>query len=87
MKVTVRKINDPDSPYKTEYIFEMDRNPNDATSTDKLLGTNIQAMADAMKTAMGMKDSGREYITVKIVSPYWCTKMPEWTECKKDKSL
>jgi hypothetical protein len=70
VKVTVRKINDPDSPYKTEYIFEMDRNPNDATSTDKLLGTNIQAMADAMKTAMGMKDSGREYITVKIVSPY-----------------
>lgn len=69
-RVTVRKINDPDSPYKTEYLFEMDRDPTDATKADKLFGTNIQGMADAMKNAMGMKDSGREYITVRVLSPY-----------------
>lgn len=78
-RVTVRKINDPDSPYKTEYIFEMDRDPTSTENLQKLdsnqflgngMGTKLKNMADGMKNAMGMKDSGREYITVRVLSPY-----------------
>jgi hypothetical protein len=73
VKFTARKITDPKSPYKTEFIFDFDHVPNDPAEADHLLGTNFKEMMDGL----GIKNSGREYITVRILSPY------EYTPPKK----
>ena len=60
---TTKKITDPKSPYKTEYLIECKRDPGDASEVDAVLGSNFQHMQN-------FKNTGEEIIWVKILSPY-----------------
>jgi hypothetical protein len=66
-KIIRNKIADPKSPYKTEYIIECSRDPNQATQEfDKANGTHFGEFLKAMNYSR----SGKERLHVRILSPY-----------------
>lgn len=64
VKITTNKINDPQSPYKTEYIIDCHRIPGDMEELNKLLGKNLSNNTEEYKHL------GKEYLRVRILSPY-----------------
>jgi hypothetical protein len=65
-RITTKKITDPDSPYKTEYLVELDRKVVDVEAADKLLGTNFKGLYDAMN----YKNEGTEHLRIRMLTPF-----------------
>jgi hypothetical protein len=66
--VTIKtiKIDDPDSPYKTQYVVYLDRKVADVEALDKMLGTNFKSMYKDMN----YENKGTERLTIRMLVPY-----------------
>ncbi|MBS1620794.1 MAG: Ig-like domain-containing protein [Bacteroidetes bacterium] len=65
-KIIKKKITDTESPYKTEYIAELNRKLGDVSSVDKLLGTHFKEIREALN----YKESGKEHLRIRMLMPY-----------------
>lgn len=69
VKITTKRITDPNSPYKTEYLVEMDRKVGDSDTADQYMGSGLKAIADVMKGISNYKEEGSEHLRIRMLAP------------------